>query len=71
MELIRVGIVDDHLLFRKSLTLLINSFNGIKVEIDAENGRLFLDKLEHTKVDVVLLDIQMPIMDGYETCSIS
>jgi DNA-binding NarL/FixJ family response regulator len=69
MELIRVAIVDDHLLFRKSLSLLINSFKGMKVDIDAENGQVFLNKLENTKIDVVLLDIQMPVMDGYETCN--
>lgn len=69
MDLIRVGIVDDHLLFRRSMTLLINSFSGIKVEIDAENGRQLLDKLQFIKVDVILLDIQMPVMDGYETCA--
>lgn len=68
MDLIKVGIVDDHLLFRRSLALLIDSCQGMKVEIDAENGKVFLDKLEKTKVDVVLLDIQMPVMDGYETC---
>ncbi|MEC4004876.1 response regulator transcription factor [Flavobacterium sp. SUN052] len=68
MELIRVGIVDDHLLFRRSLTLLIDSFKGMKVEVDAENGSVFLNKLENNSVDVVLLDIQMPVMDGYETC---
>lgn len=68
MELIRVGIVDDHLLFRKSMTLLIDSYEGMKIVIDAENGRLFLNKLAHHSVDVVLLDIQMPVMDGYETC---
>jgi DNA-binding NarL/FixJ family response regulator len=66
--MLRVGIVDDHLLFRKSMTLLINSFEGINVEIEASNGRDFLEKLANNPVDVVLLDIQMPVMNGYETC---
>lgn len=66
--MLRVGIVDDHLLFRRSMTLLINSFEGMNVVLDAENGKFFLDKLKHNPVDVVLLDIQMPIMDGYSTC---
>ena len=64
--MLRVGIVDDHLLFRKSMTLLINSFEDIKVEIEASNGKDFLDKLKNTPVDVVLLDIQMPVMNGFE-----
>lgn len=66
--MLRVGIVDDHLLFRRSMTLLINSFDGMQVVVDAENGKLFLNQLQHETVDVVLLDIQMPVMDGYETC---
>lgn len=68
MGILRVGIVDDHLLFRKSMTLLIDSCEGMKVVLDAENGEVLLNKLQQTQVDVVLLDIQMPVMDGYETC---
>lgn len=68
--MLRIGIVDDHLLFRKSMTLLINSFEGMHVVIDAENGRQFLNQLQDTTIDVVLLDIQMPVMDGYETCKL-
>ena len=66
--MLRIGIVDDHLLFRRSMILLINSFEGMSVVLDAENGKFFLEKLEYQPVDVVLLDIQMPIMDGYATC---
>ena len=66
--MLKIGIVDDHKLFRKSLCLLINSFEGMEVAIDAENGRVFLDELETTPIDLVLLDIQMPEMNGYETC---
>lgn len=66
--MLRVGIVDDHLLFRRSMTLLINSFEGMSVVLDAENGKIFLEKLTNKPVDVVLLDIQMPVMDGYATC---
>jgi DNA-binding NarL/FixJ family response regulator len=64
----RVAIVDDHLLYRKSMTLLVNSFEGIHVIVDAENGQDFLDLLEDNLIDVVLLDIQMPVLDGYQTC---
>lgn len=66
--MLRVGIVDDHLLFRKSMVLLINSFDGMQVVVEAENGSQFLDQLKDLIIDVVLLDIQMPVMDGYETC---
>jgi two-component system response regulator DegU len=68
MKDIRIAIVDDHLLFRRSMTLLINSYHGMRVVFDAENGKQFLSSLVSNPVDVVLLDIEMPIMDGYETC---
>jgi two-component system response regulator DegU len=69
MSDLKIGIVDDHLLFRRSMTLLMNTFPGIQVLVDAENGKQCISKLITTPVDVLLLDIEMPIMDGYETCN--
>lgn len=66
--MLRVGIVDDHKLFRKSMILLINSFEDTVVVADAENGKIFLEQLESIPVDLVLLDIEMPEMNGFETC---
>lgn len=68
--MLRIGIADDHRLFRTSLKLLINSFANMEVVLDAENGNDLLNKLEKIPVDIVLLDIQMPDLDGFETCSI-
>jgi DNA-binding NarL/FixJ family response regulator len=70
MSELKIGIVDDHLLFRRSMTFLINSFEGMQVVVDAENGKQCISKLITTPVDVLLLDIEMPIMDGYETCKL-
>jgi len=66
--MLRIGIADDHLLFRKSLSLLVNSFEGMSVVVEAENGQQLISKVIDQPVDVVLLDIQMPVMNGYETC---
>lgn len=66
--MIRVGIVDDHLLFRRSMSLLIDTFKNIKTVLVAENGKIFLEKIIDNPIDVVLLDIQMPVMNGYQTC---
>ncbi len=66
--MLKIAIVDDHLLFRKSLSLVINAFNGMQVVLDADNGKTFLEKVKKMPIDIVLLDIQMPVMNGYEVC---
>lgn len=66
--MLRVAITDDHMLFRKSLKLLINSFENMEVVVGASNGKDLLEKLETLSVDILLLDLQMPEMDGFETC---
>ncbi len=68
--MLRIAITDDHTLFRKSLGLLINSFDGMQVILEAENGAELLERLKHTQVDILLLDLQMPVMDGFETSKI-
>lgn len=68
--IMRIGIVDDHQLFRKSLALLIGTFEGVEVVLGAGNGKELLELLPDIPVDLLLLDIQMPEMDGFETCSI-
>ncbi|MCW3088693.1 MAG: response regulator transcription factor [Sediminibacterium sp.] len=65
-----VALVDDHELLRTGLAAIINSFEGFKVVIEANNGQQFIEKVKaKTPPDIVLLDITMPVMDGYETSS--
>lgn len=66
-----IAIVDDHLLFAQSLQTLVSSFNEYDVILHAANGKEFIDMLTNNgkDPDVVLLDINMPIMDGIETMS--
>ncbi len=64
-----VAIVDDHTLFRKGLSSLINVFPNYKVLFDAATGKDFISQLKPQSLpDIVLMDISMPEMDGYATC---
>ncbi len=69
MDKIRVVIADDHALFRDGLKMLLNSSNNIDVVAEATTGKELLTALESTEVDVILLDISMPEMDGIEAAS--
>ena len=62
----RIAIVDDHTMFRKGLTSLVNLFPGYSVIIEASNGRDLIGQLQPDSLpDILLLDIVMPEMDGY------
>lgn len=64
-------IVDDHALFRNGLKLLLSSYDNFKVVYEACNGKDFLETIDLIPVDLVLLDISMPEMDGIEAASIA
>lgn len=64
---IRLAIVEDHQVVRKSLVKMLSDTANYDVVIEASNGHEFLDKLKEVDVDVVLLDIEMPIMNGLQT----
>lgn len=64
---IKVAIADDHTLFRTGVKTSLSSRKDIQMVAEAENGMQLLNLLRHIKPDVVLLDIQMPIMDGLST----
>lgn len=66
--MIRIALVDDHQLFRKSLSSLLESSDDFDIVYDTDDGLHFIDYVEATSIDVVLLDIQMPILNGYEVC---
>jgi DNA-binding NarL/FixJ family response regulator len=66
MEIIRVAIADDHEIFRKGLRIILNEIDELKVIGEAQNGHELFEILKHHEVDVVLMDIRMPVMDGIE-----
>lgn len=67
---VRVAVVEDHTLVRQTLVYTLKKELQIVVALHAENGEEFLSKLPNHDVDVVLLDLDMPIMDGRETLNI-
>jgi DNA-binding NarL/FixJ family response regulator len=66
-----VIIVDDHTLFRNGLRILLNTLEDYQVIGEASNGKQFLELLEKDIPDLVLLDINMPVMDGIEAATIA
>ena len=67
VDIIKVAIADDHALFRAGVKTSLSMRKDVQMIAEAENGMQLLNVLKHIKPDVVLLDIQMPIMDGLAT----
>jgi DNA-binding NarL/FixJ family response regulator len=67
MKTIKLAIAEDHLRFRETLSNYLSSFESFEVVIEAENGQELLDKLIGSSVDIVILDIRMPVLNGIET----
>jgi DNA-binding NarL/FixJ family response regulator len=69
---ITIGIADDHQLFLKSLSILVESFKTFTILVDALNGEMLLKKLETLKElpDLILLDVNMPVLDGPATAKV-
>ncbi|MDR0792632.1 MAG: response regulator transcription factor [Chitinophagaceae bacterium] len=68
-EMVTVAIADDHRLFLKSLSMLVNGFDNYSVIAEALNGKELISLLENSAItpDLILLDVNMPVMDGVET----
>jgi DNA-binding NarL/FixJ family response regulator len=62
----KIIIVDDHSLFREGIKLLIENEGLGEVIAEAENGQVFLGLLDTHKPDLVIMDIEMPVMGGLE-----
>ena len=64
---IKVIIADDHVLYRAGVKTALSAKSDVKVIAEADNGSHLLNLLRMVQADVILLDIQMPIMDGIAT----
>ncbi len=63
---VKIAIIDNHTLFRQGMISLLGDFKEINILFDAENGEDMISKLKKSSLpDIVLMDITMPVMDGY------
>lgn len=69
MEKIKIGIAEDHDLVRQGLISLLEDESGLKVCCDASNGQKLLDYPNLEDLDVILMDLDMPILNGQEALS--
>jgi DNA-binding NarL/FixJ family response regulator len=68
MQTIHIALADDHILFRDGLAELIRSFGQYAVTLECDNGNELIAALKPEQLpDLVLLDINMPEKDGYDT----
>jgi DNA-binding NarL/FixJ family response regulator len=70
MITIKIGLVDDHQLFLKSLGLMLESFKTFEIVVEALNGKDLQEKMNIGLLpipDVMLIDVDMPVMNGKQT----
>jgi CheY-like chemotaxis protein len=63
---VRVLLADDHEIVRQGLVSLLSEEHSIEIVGEAANGREAVNLADQLKPDVVIMDVSMPLMDGYE-----
>jgi DNA-binding NarL/FixJ family response regulator len=62
--ILRVLIADDHPIFRAGLKIMLDAMPGIEVVGEAQTGRAAVEQARRLRPDIVLMDLEMPEMDG-------
>lgn len=71
MQKLKIYIVDDHKLFREGLKLLLSTQDFVQHIYEASSGDEFVENLSFVDCDVVLMDIEMPGMNGIEATQVA
>jgi len=66
MSKIKIMLVDDQVLLREGLKTIINLEDDMEVLLEASNGKEAIDLLKSQDIDVILMDIRMPELNGIE-----
>lgn len=69
IERIKIAICDDHPMFRSGVAAVLKPYSNLQVVLETGSGKELLHALPKSNPHVVLLDIQMPEMDGLEICT--
>lgn len=68
---IKIIIVDDHEIFRNGLKMVLGKLKYVDIVGEADNGQVFVDLIRTTPADVVLMDIEMPLMNGIDATKLA
>lgn len=63
---IKIGIADDHKIFRKGVILSMRQYTNLRFVLEAENGDDLLQKIPESMPDIILCDLKMPGRDGID-----
>lgn len=64
--MIKIVIIDDHVLFMEGISALLSHCEGIQVVAKMSDSRVAIDALKQTEHDIILMDYQMPVLNGLE-----
>lgn len=70
MKPITLAIADDYKIFREGLKLCFNSHENLKVLFEADNGEELIEELSNQQPDIIIMDLNMPLLDGMEATKI-
>lgn len=64
---VTIALVEDHTLFRNMMADMINGLEGYEVLVQAGHGQEYIQQSQGRPVSVAVVDLHMPVMDGFET----